>query len=61
MAAVKLPVIMSGSITFENVLSIRVFEWLVTVVGCKIKGIMSQKQENLKIHQSDFAHYNSRG
>ena len=39
MVAVKLPDIMSGSITFENVLSIRVLEWLVILVGCKIKGI----------------------
>ena len=30
---------MSGSITFENILSIRVLEWLVILVGCKIKGI----------------------
>ena len=37
--AVKLPDIMSGSITFENILSIRVLEWLVILVGCKIKGI----------------------
>ena len=29
---------MSGSITFENILSLRVSEWLV-LVGCKIKGI----------------------
>ena len=39
MAAVKLPDIIFGSITFENVLSIRVLEWLVSLVGCKIKGI----------------------
>ena len=39
MVAVKLPNIMSGSITFENILSIRVLEWLVILVGCKIKGI----------------------
>ena len=39
MVAVKLPDIMSGSITFENILSIRVLEWLVILVGCKIKGI----------------------
>ena len=39
MVAVKLPDIMSGSITFENVLSIRVLEWLVILVGCKIKSI----------------------
>ena len=37
--AVKLPDFMSGSITFENIISIRVFEWLVILVGCKIKGI----------------------
>ena len=29
---------MSGSITFENILSIRALEWLVTLVGCKING-----------------------
>ena len=39
MVAVKLPDMMSGSITFENILSIRVLEWLVILVGCKIKGI----------------------
>ena len=37
--AVKLSDIMSGSITFENILSIKVLEWLVFLVGCKIKGI----------------------
>ena len=37
--AVKLPDIMSGSMTFENILSIRVLEWLVILVSCKIKGI----------------------
>ena len=37
--AVKLPDIMSGLITFENILSVRVLEWLVILVGCKIKGI----------------------
>ena len=39
MVAVKLPDIMSESITFENILSIRVLEWLVIMVACKIKGI----------------------
>ena len=39
MVAVKLPGIMYGSIMFENILSIIVLEWLVIVVGCKIKGI----------------------
>ena len=29
---------MSGSITFENILSIRVLLWLVILFGCKIKG-----------------------
>ena len=37
--AVKLPDIMFGSITFENIWSIRVLEWLVILVGCKNKGI----------------------
>ena len=48
--AVKLPDIMSGSITFENILSIRVLEWLVILVGCKIKGINgleSRESKNL--------------
>ena len=39
MIPVKLPDIMPGSIMFENILSIRVLEWLVILVGCKIKGI----------------------
>ena len=39
MVPVKLPNIMFGSITFENMLSIRVLEWLVILVGCRIKGI----------------------
>ena len=39
MVAVKLPDIMSVSITFENILSIRVLEWPVILVGCKIKGV----------------------
>ena len=39
MVAVKLASIISGSIIFENVLSIRVLEWLVILVGCKVIGI----------------------
>ena len=38
MVAVKLPDIMSGLIKFEIILSIRVLELLVILVGCKIKG-----------------------
>ena len=37
--AVKYPDIMSRSLTFENRFSIRILEWLVIMVGCKIKGI----------------------
>ena len=48
MVVVKLLDNMSGSRTFENVLSIRVLEWLVILVGCKINGI-NQRQENLII------------
>ena len=40
MVVVKLPDSMSGSITFENILSIRVLEWLVILVGCRIKGTL---------------------
>ena len=53
MVAVKLPDIMSGLIKFENILSIRVMEWVVNLVGCKIKGINeleareSKRQESL--------------
>ena len=36
---VTLPDIMSGSITFEKILLIRLLEWLVILVGCKIKGM----------------------
>ena len=39
MVPVTLPDIMSGSITFENILPIRVLEWLVILVACKIKRI----------------------
>ena len=39
MVAVKLPAIMSASITFENILSTRVLKWLVILVGCKFKGM----------------------
>ena len=37
--AVKLPHIMSRSITFENILSIKILKWLGILVDCKIKGI----------------------
>ena len=30
---------MSGSITFENMLSMRILEWLVILIGFKIKGL----------------------
>ena len=39
MVAVKLPDIMPVSITLDNILSIRILEWLVILVGCKIKGM----------------------
>ena len=47
--SVKLPDIMSGSITFEKIFSIRVLEWLVILVCCKTKV------------NNDNVHYNSRG
>ena len=48
MAAIKLPDIMSGSRTFENILSIRVLEWLVILVGYKIKGINELEERESK-------------
>ena len=48
MVAVKLPYIMSGSRKFENVLSIRVLEWLVIQVGCRIKGINELEAREFK-------------
>ena len=47
MVAVKLPDIMSGSITFQNILFIRVLEWLVILVGCKLKGIKELEAREL--------------
>ena len=37
MVTAKLPDIIT--MMFENILSISVLKWLVTLVGCKIKGI----------------------
>ena len=48
MIAVKLPNIMSGSIIFENILSIRVLEWLVILVGCKTKRINELETRKFK-------------
>ena len=39
MVAVKLLDIMSGSKKIENIISIRVLQWLVILVDFKIKGI----------------------
>ena len=50
MVAVILPDIMSESITFEDILSIRVLQWLVILIGCKIKDINGsevRKSKNL--------------
>ena len=46
--AVKLPDIISGSITIENILLIRVLEWLVISVGCNIKEINELKARESK-------------
>ena len=47
MVAVKLPDIMSGLIKFENI-SIRILEWLVIPVGCKIKGVTESEARESK-------------
>ena len=58
MVAVKFPDIMSGSKTFQNILSIRVLVWLVILAGCKIKG-KNELEAREKNHLSDYVHYNS--
>ena len=49
MVAVKLQDIISGSIAFKNMLSTRVLEWLVILVGFKIKGINELESKESKI------------
>ena len=44
MGAVKLPGVITGSMTFEHILSITVLEWQVILVGCKIKGLNRDKR-----------------
>ena len=39
---------MSGSITFENMLSIRILEWLVILIGFKIKGLNELAEKESK-------------
>ena len=48
MVEIKLPDILSGSITFENILSRRVLEWPVILVGCKIKGMNELEPKECK-------------
>ena len=38
-AVVKLPDLMYGLMMFEKILSIRILEWLVILIGCKSKVI----------------------
>ena len=39
---------MSGSIKFENKLPIRAQEWLVILLGCKIKGLYELESRESK-------------
>ena len=48
MRAFKLHGIISGTIAFENILSIRLLEWVVILVGCKIKGINKLEEKESK-------------
>ena len=43
-----LPDIISLEIKLENMLSMRVFEWLVILVGCKIYGIKELEASEFK-------------
>ena len=45
---VMLPDIISGEIKLENILSMRVFEWLVILVGCKIYGMKGLEANEYK-------------
>ena len=44
----KLPDIISGSIMLQNILSIRVLEWIVILIGCEIKGINELDESDSK-------------
>ena len=46
--AVMLPDIISGEVKQENIMSVRVFEGLVILVGCKIYGIKELKASESK-------------
>ena len=50
--AVILPEITSWETISGNILSVRVFEWLVILVGCKINGI---KESETRKHKSSIA------
>ena len=43
-----LPNIISGEIKLENILLMRVFEWLVILVGCKIYGMKELETDESK-------------
>ena len=57
--AVKLPDVMSGSITFAKILAIRVLEWLVILIGQKIKGINELEVRGSENTLAWFAQSNS--
>ena len=48
--AVMLPEINSWETILENLLSMRVFEWLVILIGFKIYNIKEFEARGLKIH-----------
>ena len=43
MVAVMFPDIVSNESTFEKIFSMRVLEWVVSLVGCKIYGMIEFK------------------
>ena len=45
---IKLPDIISGSIMLQNILSVRVLEWIVILIGCEIKGINELDESDSK-------------
>ena len=45
---IKLPDTISGSIMLQNILSVRVLEWIVILIGCEIKGINELDESDSK-------------
>ena len=52
--AVRFPDIISLESIFQKILSMRVFEWLVSIVGCKINGIIKLEAKKSRKSLEDW-------